>query len=298
MKRTILFLILVGLAGAVLAQVKSTEPDAIVANINGEVLTREEFDRLWMNLTPEMRKNYELTGGRLAFLDNHIQKKLLLQEAFKDGFQSNPEVRFLMQQAAESALFDAYIREVISLRVVPEEESRTYYEQNRPLYRRPVQVHARHIIATPDSANVINRTNSNATTPEQARTKIFGLAGQLKGNEEKFAEMAMMFSEDGSAESGGDLGWFGRGKMVRQFDEVVFSLEPGEMSEPFETEFGWHLVLLEDRREEGFRPYPEVREQIRERLLEGRTAEVIREIQILTRELRQVSRVNINRENL
>ncbi|MBW3565888.1 MAG: peptidylprolyl isomerase [Acidobacteria bacterium] len=298
MKRTILFLTMVGLAGASLAQVKATDPDAIVANINGEVLTREEFDRLWMNLSPEMRKNYELTGGRINFLDNHIQKKLLLQEAFKDGFQSQPEVRFLMEQAAESALFDAYVRDVISLRVVPEEESRAYYEQNRPLYRRPVQVRARHIIATADSANVINRTNSNATSMEQARTKIVGLAAQLEGNEEQFAEMAMMFSEDGSAESGGDLGWFGRGKMVRQFDDVVFSLEPGEMSEPFQTEFGWHLVLLEDRREEGFLPYSEVREEIREKLLEGRTGDIIREIQILTRDLRQVSRVSINRENL
>ena len=298
MKRMLIITTLAALSVSAAGQVKSSDPSAIVATINGEVLTKAEFDHLWNNLSKEMQKNYEMTGGKINFLDNYIQKKLVLQEAYKDGYQQQQKVRFLMEHAAESALFDAYIRDVVALRVLPEEQARAYYDQNRNLYRRRGRVKARHIVATPDSQNVINRTRSNAMSSEQAEKKIRGIHQQLQGNEDQFAEMAMMFSEDSAAEAGGDLGWFAPGKMVREFDQVAFSLEPGQMSEPFQTEFGWHIVMVEDKEGEGFIPYEQARDEIREKLLENRTADVIKEIQILTRDLREVSRVNINRENL
>lgn len=295
MKNIIVAVMALAIALPLLAQPDS---DPVVATINGEVMRKSDLEKLWLNISPEMRKQYELTGGKLAFLDNYITKRLILQEAVKDGFHQREDVKFILDQARDSALFDAYIREEVSQRLVPESEIRRHYESNLSRYRVPRRAKARHILATPSGADVANRTGSNATTPEAAKLKIEGLAKELKQNPEAFIDLAMKFSEDGAAEAGGDLGWFTEGRMVPEFDEVVFSIEPGEVSDPFETEFGWHVVLVEERADEGVRSYEEVREEIREELLRSRTAEVIREIETLSSELRSASYISINRENL
>lgn len=294
MHRTICALMILALATPIFAQ----QPDPVVATINGEVLYKSDLEKLWLNMSPQMRKQYELSGGKIAFLDNYITKRLILQEALKDDFHLREDVRFQLEQARDQALFDAYVREEISSLVVPEAEIRSRYEANLARYRTPERVRARHIVVSPSEQGVANRTGSNATSEEAAREKIREIADQLTQKPEAFADLAMRYSEDGSAESGGDLGWFPRGRMVSAFDEVVFSLEPGEVSEPFQTEFGWHIALVEEKLPAGIRPYEDVRAEIREELLASRTRDVIRQIESLSTELRNVSQVSINRENL
>lgn len=102
-----------------------------------------------------------------------------------------------------------------------------------------VQTHARHILIRPDAV----------TTDEQARQRLELLRVRLQEGDD-FGELARANSQDlGSAAEGGDLGWSSPGRMVPQFEEVMNSLDPGTISEPFKTQFGWHIVEVLERRQ-------------------------------------------------
>lgn len=274
------------------------ETPEVVATINGEVLTKKAFDQMWNSLPSDMQKSYMASGGKIQFLDNYIRKRLLIQEALKEDFQEREDVKFLVNQAMESALFDAYVRQVVSREVVPESEVRKIYEERESEFILPKRVKARHIVATPDGMAVDNRADSNAKSRPEAHEKMIGIRRQLEGNPGSFADMAMQFSEDASAASGGDLGWFSAGKMVPEFDDIVFDMQPGEMSPVFESRFGYHIVLVEEVKPAGLMPYEEAREKIREELLRQRTEAVLAKVQSLSQELRASSNISINRSNL
>jgi peptidyl-prolyl cis-trans isomerase C len=291
-------LMIMVLAGLVSTAVMAQEKEKIVARINGESITVEEFDRMWRALSPEMRASYESGGGKLAFLDNQIRKRLLVQEALKEGLDRRQDVAFQLRQARESALFDAYVRRSVARSIITEEMVREHYERRKADLAQPEMARARHIIATPEQKGVNNLSNSDSGSKEEARQKMMGLHGQLMRNPESFADAAHKFSEDGTANSGGDLGWFARGIMVPEFDEVVFNLEPGQISPVFETQYGYHIVMLEQKRDAGTAPIEEVEDQLREELLRERTSEVLAAIQVLTQELRASSDISVFRENL
>jgi peptidyl-prolyl cis-trans isomerase C len=296
--KKLMMIMMIAVVGGLSTVVMAHEPEKIVARINGEVITVEEFDRMWGALSPEMRASYESGGGKLAFLDNQIRKRLLVQEALKEGLERQSDVAFQLRQARESALFDAYVRKSVARSIVTAEMVRAQYERRKSDLTQPEMAKARHIIATPQQGGVNNLADSDSGSKEEAQSKMMGIHGQLMRNPEGFAELAHKFSEDGTANAGGDLGWFGRGVMVPEFDEVVFDLEPGEISPVFETQYGYHIVLLEQKRPAGPPPIEEVEDQLREELLRERTSEVLVAIQQLTQELRAASDISVFRENL
>lgn len=271
--------------------------EKIVAMINGEKLTAAELDLMYSRISPKMREEYERSGGKIQFLDQYINKRLVLQEAVKQRFDKRADIAAELQAAKEATLFDRYIREVIASDVITEKELRDFYTGNQSKFVRQETVKARHIIATPTSGNVANTKRDDAGSMVAARLKLDGLKKQLDSGA-NFAELAASYSEDGSASSGGDLGWFARGKMVPEFDKVVFALKPGKASDVFETQFGYHIVIVDQKKAGGVVPYNEVREEIREQFLNERGEKVLERLSALTRDLRSASAISINRENL
>ena len=133
-------------------------------------------------------------------------------------------------------------------------EIEEFYAKNQARYSLPERVHARHIIIMAD-ANADQAADDAAKAQiEDARSRI--LAGQ------DFEAVAKAVSQDGSAEAGGDLGWFEKGRMVPEFEAAAFSLKPGELSGPVRTQFGWHLIRVDERAEAGVRPLADVEEDI------------------------------------
>ena len=150
-------------------------------------------------------------------------------------------LRFLLVD--EAAIFDA---------ITPgEDEVRGYYDTNLSQYQTPGQVRASHIllrIGEDDEAEVAARAAS--------------LAARARSGED-FAALAREFSEDeGTAASGGDLGTFGRGRMVPEFEAAAFSMTPGEVSDPVQSAFGYHVILVTEAEEEVTEPFEDVREAI------------------------------------
>ena len=149
---------------------------------------------------------------------------------------------------------------------VPEEELRTYYDENLDEFSREAQVQARHILL---------RTGER--TPEEASRELEAIRQRIEGGED-FAAVAQEVSEDpGSAQRGGDLGMFGRGQMVPEFEEAAFSAEGDELVGPVESPFGVHLLQVTDRREAGRQSFEEAREGISFRLAQERLASVAEE---------------------
>ncbi|GAB4225046.1 MAG: peptidylprolyl isomerase [Acidobacteriota bacterium] len=142
---------------------------------------------------------------------------------------------------------------------ISDDEIARYYEENKALFTRPEERRARQVLirVLPDAP---------ASEVEAARERARRIAERIRAGED-FAAIARAESDDEiSAPNGGDLGFFPRGRMVPQFDEVVFSLEPGIVSDPFRTDYGFHVVRVEEIREEGLAPLDEVRQQIRDQL--------------------------------
>ena len=142
---------------------------------------------------------------------------------------------------------------------IPEEELKKYYEEHRDLFTRPEQRRARHILikVAPDAS---------PAQQEAARKKAAELAARARAGED-FAQLAKQYSDDpGSKKVGGELGWFSRGRMVPEFEQAVFSMSPGAISDPVKTPYGWHVIQLEEVREAGVRPFEEVRGQIESQL--------------------------------
>ncbi len=140
---------------------------------------------------------------------------------------------------------------------VSDEEIKSYYESNTGEFERQEEVKARHIlIKTEDKGE------------EKAKKVSYEILEKLKKGED-FAKLAREFSEDpGSKDTGGDLGYFGRGQMVPEFEEVSFSLEVGEFSEPVKTPFGYHIIQVLDHRIGGTKPLEEVRNEIYSKILQ------------------------------
>ncbi|HUP65724.1 MAG TPA: peptidylprolyl isomerase [Thermoanaerobaculia bacterium] len=289
-------------AGTALTQ---TPEQKVAVTVNGENVSVAELDAAWGRLAPEMRKDYEKIGGKLAYLESLIGRKLLVQEAIKNNLAQDPGVAANLRAAREEVLFESYVAKVIGERIAPESEVREYYEKHPHEFLRQEAVKARHILATPSPQQVVNSTGDNAETDGEALEKIKRIAqhfriagmGDLEVTAEQFSQMAMQYGEDGSARSGGDLGWFMRGQMVPEFEEAAFALEVGETSAVVQTQFGYHVIYLEDRRPAGRAPYEEVREQIRERMLSERAQQVIAAMNQLSGDLRRASQISIYREN-
>lgn len=194
-----------------------------------------------------------------------------------DGFEiTDEEIRASYEANLESFTMPARIKvrhlilspaSLARLEDVGQEEIAAYHADNHQEFFRPKQVRAAHILI---------KVPADAAEAEdgKARESLLGLLSRIKEGE-SFADLAREHSEDISAAQGGDLGWFSRGEMVNEFEEAAFALQPGEVSEPVRTVSGWHLIRVDDLRDEGTIPLEEVASAIRRHLAEEYALEAL-----------------------
>ncbi len=145
------------------------------------------------------------------------------------------------------------------------------------------EIHARHILVRVDP-------KASAEVVEKAKERAMAIAQEARKPGVDFAELARKKGEGSTAGEGGDLGYFRRGVMFQEFERAAFALKPGEVSDPVRTQFGWHLVKVEDRRSVPVKPYREMEPLIRERL---RTSQLEKFSESYVQELRQAAVVEV-----
>ncbi len=288
-----------------------------VAVVNGVRISREEFDlvvesniyryeyQTGQSFSPEQRPMLER-----QVLDGLVMRTVLEQEAnqlgievadeeleetfaqFRSQFPNDAAYQIALEEQGftedefrvelqRQMIIEKLIRTQVYEQIeVTEDEMRTFYEGNPQFFEQSEQVNARHIILTLTGAESESEVAAR-------RSELETIRGQIVAGAD-FAESAAEYSEGPSASRGGDLGSFGRGQMVPEFEEVAFTLTVGEISPVFQTSFGLHIVQVTQRTEAQTIDFNEVRESIEAYLMEDLRTRGAREF---VSELRSVADV-------
>ena len=244
----ILCLLFLALAAAACTE-KSNPSSKALAVINGKEITTSEFDLRWSQIPEFVRKKYAGAEGRKKFLEELIERELLLQEARKRGIDRDRLLLERVERFKERTVLDALMKEEVDARATAaSEEIKSYYESHRDNFTGGDEIWASHILVK---------------TEAEARD----LKKRLKQGED-FAALARKASIDTSTKSrGGDLGVLRRGQTVPEFEKALLNLKVGEVSDPVQTQFGCHLIKLTERAAGKPLSFEEAKDQAREQLL-------------------------------
>jgi len=228
--------------------------DQVLARVDSSDVKRRDVVSLLSNLPPQM---LEMSMGAVypLLLERLVDNKLVLSAARQASLQNEPEVKQKIQDAEERALQEAFVRRALDTQLT---EARLKEKFAAFLKEQPAQeeVRARHILVDSEA---------------KARDV---LADLRKGAD--FAATARAKSSDGSARDGGDLGFFTRGDMVPEFSDAAFALKPGEVTkEPVKSQFGYHIIKVESRRQQPAPTFEATREQLRTEMSQEVLTEVI-----------------------
>ena len=272
----------------------------VVAKVNGVGISQAEFDRNWEFFlqrsgipSGHADKEGKVNEFRKQVIDRLIDEEVLFQEAKNlkmlvgkatiDAEIEKARAQFPTPEAFQEALtqnkltendlrvifsrnlsIQAYVEQVVAKGVaVSDAEVHDFYVGNKDKFETPEQARARHILVAVDE-------KADEKAHQAAKAKADDLLVQLKGGA-NFEELAKKSSDCPSAPKGGDLGFFGHGQMVPEFDSAAFALKSGELSGVVTTKFGYHIIKLEEKKDAGLVPETEVGPKIREYLSTQKT---------------------------
>jgi peptidyl-prolyl cis-trans isomerase C len=245
MQRTALFAALALASGIALAQ--------NVAVVNNKPIPKAREDAWIKELTKQGQKDSpEL---RKMVKDRLIQNEVLLQEATKRGIPEQADVKFMLDIQRQNTLIQALLRDEMTRNPVTDAQVQAEYDKQKALVGSK-EYRARHIL-------VENQAEATA------------IIDQVKKGA-KFEELAKKSKDTGSAANGGDLDWAAPDAYVKPFSDAMQKLKKGEMTEtPVQSQFGWHVIRLDDVRDTQFPPLEQVAPQIRESLQQQKAQEFV-----------------------
>ncbi len=231
-----------------------------LVSVNGKPITQEEVDQELMQAT-QGRFNQVPADRQAAFrqqvLQQLIGKELIYDDAKKSGITKSAEYKAeykkLEQRMKKELAIQVWQKKLLDSIKISDKELKDYYKKNMDEFREKESVHARHILVK---------------TEDEAK-KIIAQLKSLSGDKlkEKFVELAKKESTGPSGPNGGDLGYFSKGQMVPAFNDKVFSMKKGTITQkPVKTQFGYHVIYLEDKKPSMTRSFNEVKAFIEQRL--------------------------------
>jgi len=231
--------------------------DDILKNRYRKLLTESIFISDDDILEEYKKRNLTINVDYIFYPYSNMENFVKIDENELKNYYEKIKDQFYEQEKRKiSYLLIDYMKIKQNLRAT-DDEIKNYYDNNLNEFERKEEVRARHIL--------IKTEGRGEEKAKELADQIYERA--IKG--EDFEKLAKEFSEDpGSKDKGGDLGYFERGKMVPEFEEVAFSSEIGKISEPFKTNYGFHIVQVQDKREGGIKPLEEVRAEITAKILQ------------------------------
>jgi peptidyl-prolyl cis-trans isomerase C len=233
------------------------EPSSkVVATVNGSPITEADVAFTAIDLAPTLEQ-YSPEQRTRILMDLLINQKLMAEAAQKDGIQDSKEFMQRMALMRERTLRDFYFNEKVQ-KSISDEAVKQSYEQQAAEIAAEEEVRARHILVK---------------TKEEAEAII----KEIEGGAE-FEKLAGEKSIGPSKANGGDLGYLSKDDVVEPFGTAVMALETGKISEPVQTEFGWHVIRVDDKRKKSAPPFEAMEGEIRQGLLRERFLALVNEL--------------------
>ena len=219
----------------------------ILAKVNGQPITSADLDAFIISMGPGGER-YNNPEGRKMVLEQLINKKLFLADAAKNLYEYDPKFKAEFQRMKEEMLANFAIAKAVESVKVTDEEAKAFFEENKSELMSGETVNASHIlVASEEEANEI--------------------LAKINAGEISFEDAARAHSSCPSSEQGGNLGEFGRGQMVPEFDGACFEMSVGEIRGPVKTQFGFHLIKLNAKNEAAPIEFSEIADQIKQKLM-------------------------------
>lgn len=272
MKKSLMVVVAAGLLSGISMNAKT------LATVDGEAITDKEMSSMmrgmpfgsYEELPEEMKQQV---------LDRAIEKKLLLRKAKEEKIQETKAFQEALENIRDDIGLGVWMEQKLSSVKVTDAEIKTFYDKNIDRFTQPETIKARHILVASE---------------EEAKSVIADLNKAGKKAKDKFIELANTKSTDKGAQSGGgDLGWFSKDQMVPEFSKAAFDLKAGAYTKtPVKTQFGYHVILVEERKKATVTPLKEAKEQITENL---RMEHFREEVTTLVKELREKAKITIDK---
>lgn len=221
----------------------------ILAKIAGKEITEADFEAFLKGVPREQQAYISNPEFRKQCLDQLVSLHLFAKLGEELKLEEMQEFKKVIENAKTDILAQLAMKEILGGITVTEEELTAFYEMNKQEFKKGATINAKHIL----------------TDSEEKCNDILAAIGK---GEKTFEDAAKEFSTCPSGAKGGDLGTFGKGQMVKEFEEAAFAAEIGQVTGPVKTQFGYHLIKVEKKNEETIATFEEVRETIRRNLLQ------------------------------
>ena len=229
--------------------------DPVVITVGPEKITRSMFEEIISTLPAQQQAQLQTPEARRSLAEQIAELKVMAQEARTRKLDQSASVKARIALQSDQILANAVYQDLVATN--PDDAAlQAYYAAHKGDWD---EVKARHILIRMQGSRVPVREGHKDLTDDEALAKAKEVRAKIVAGA-KFEEVAKTESDDvGSGENGGDLGTFGQGQMIPEFDDVVFKAPLGQITEPIKTAYGYHLILVEERKS---KPFDDARAEI------------------------------------
>ena len=226
----------------------------VIATVGGHQITEAEVEAFIHSLPREQQAYAAHPDFRKQCEEQLIAVYAFAKYGEEEKIDETEEFKNVMENARKDILAQMAMRKLFATVNVTEEEIKEYYEANKSKYSKGASVHAKHILVDNEE-------------------KCTELLNAITSGEKVFEDVAKESSTCPSGANGGDLGEFGRGQMVKEFEDAAFAAEIGHIVGPVKTQFGYHLIKVEKRSDAAIAPFTDVKENVKNTLLREKQQE-------------------------
>lgn len=200
----------------------------VLATVEGKDITTFDVNLFLQQLGEQRAAQFDNEEGRAQILNELVNQKLILADAIENKIEESEAFKNELERLKETVMTQISINNLLMTATVSDEELEAHFAANKAKYAKPAEISASHILMDSEEAC------------QEVYTKIMN-------KELDFATAAQENSSCPSKEQGGSLGSFTRGRMVPEFEEAAFAMNVGDISEPVKTQFGYHIIKLDDK---------------------------------------------------
>ncbi len=219
----------------------------LVAVVNGKEISKDDVLKFLNDIGPQMAMQFQSPDGIKRVIDELVNQELLYLDAVETKLEEEKEFIDVLEATKVNLLKDYAVNKIIANTSATDEEMKEYYEAHKDSFNKSEIIRASHIL-------VDNEEKANEIISEINK----GMS---------FEDAAKNFSSCPSKEAGGDLGEFGKGQMVKEFEDAAFDMEVGALSSPVKTQFGYHIIKLTEKNPESISTFDESKEQIQGQII-------------------------------